>query len=79
MPDGLQQIHRVPRKPADGLREDNLDITRLTLLHQPEEFLSLCRSGAGNRVIRENTRIFPFGILLDQLAVIGNLRREGMV
>ena len=78
MPDRLQQVYRIPRKAADGLGEDNLNAASLTLLQHPVKLHPLFRPSTGNRVIGKHASVFPLRVLLNQVAVIGNLGGKGV-
>lgn len=74
-PDGLEKVHGVPRKPLDGLRQDEVYLAIFGIGQHAVEGVALCRPRAGNAVIGIYARIFPFGILLDKAAVVADLRR----
>lgn len=75
MPDGLEKVHGVPRKALDGLRQDEVDLAGFGIGQHAVEGVALCRPRAGNAVIGIYACIFPFGIFLDEAAVVTDLRR----
>ena len=69
--------HRVAGEPADGLGEDQVDLSRPAIReHLPESGpVALC---AGVRFIGVHARVFPAGLALDIGAVVADLPGEGM-
>ena len=74
--DRVQKIHGVPRKPLDRLGEDDVDVSGFTLSQHAIELFTLFGAGAGDPVICKNASVFPFGVLLNQCAVIAHLCRK---
>ena len=73
--DGLQQIHRVSRKAGDGFGQDDVDVSRFAF---SQHFLKLrpVDLGTGDAVIGIHASVHPAGMLLDELAVVADLRGE---
>ena len=73
--DGLQQIHRVSRKAGDGFGQDDVDVACLAF---SQHFLKLrpVDLGTGDAVIGIHASVHPAGMLLDELAVVADLRGE---
>ena len=69
--------HRVAGEPADGLGEDQVDLSRPAIReHLPES--GPVALGAGGRFIGVHARVFPAGLALDIGAVVADLPGEGM-
>ena len=75
MPDGLEKVHGVPGKPLDSFRQDKVYLAIFGIGQHAVEGVTFCRPRAGNAVIGIYARIIPFRILLDEAAVVADLRR----
>ncbi len=64
--DRVQKIHGVSRKSLDRFGEDNVDVSGFRLCQHAIELLTLFGGGARNFVVRKNSSVFPFRILLNQ-------------
>ena len=71
--DGLKQVDRVSGKAGNGLRKDDVYLSGLAVVEHPLEFFSLGCLCAGDAVICVDPNILPFGICLNQFAVIADL------
>ena len=67
VPDGLQQVHRVSGESADGLGEDDVDLSGLAVIQQPLKFRPAVDGGTGDEVVGVNTGEFPLWIALDEV------------
>ncbi len=50
-PEHFHRIHGIPREPADGLCEDQVDLSGLAVLHHLQELCPLLHAGAGDSAI----------------------------
>lgn len=73
VPDGLQQVNSVSGKAGDALGEDDVYLPGLAVVEHPLELLSAGRLGAGHRIVRIDACVLPFGIALNQIAIIADL------
>ena len=75
----LEKVDRIPGKPLDRFCEDDIDFTRFRIFQHPLEILPLLDASPGDAVVRIDAGVFPVRVLLDQAAVITDLRRKGML
>lgn len=73
IPDRLQQCDRIPGKAGYGFGDDHIDLPGLAIGYELDEALSGIL-GAGLGLVRIHTDILPAGMILDQAAVIADLR-----
>ena len=79
VPDSFQKVNRVSGKTGNGLCENDIDFTRFAIVEHMLELIAFGCSGTADAIIRINTDILPIGVLLNKLAVIADLRRQGML
>ena len=75
LPDGLQQRDRVTRQTREALRNDHIDFTVAAGGHHALEVLPIFL-GPGQRLVRVHTAVDPAGVVIDQVAVVADLRGE---
>ena len=73
----FQQRNRISGKPADGFGDDPVDFPRAAICQHPLKSLAIIL-GAGQRLVYIHASIAPFGIALNEVAVIADLRRQGV-
>ena len=76
MTDGFQHVDRISSKARERLGEDDVNFAGLRISQHSHEFGSGSFLGTGNTIVRIHAHINPFGVHLDQLAVIADLRRQ---
>ena len=76
MPDGVQQVNRVPGKALDALGQNDVDLSCVAVSQKTIELVTVFCSDAGDAAIRIHPCILPFGMPLDQGAVVAHLRRK---
>ena len=79
MPDGTQKVYGVTGETLDGFGQDDIYLPGFGIFQHPPEFLSLLHTRPGYAVVGIDPGIFPVRVLLDEAAVITDLRRKGMV
>lgn len=73
IPDRFQKRDRIPGKAGYGFGDDHIDLPGFAIGHEPDEAFSGIL-GAGLGRVRIHADVLPAGMILDQTAVIADLR-----
>ena len=79
MPDGTQKVYGVACEALDGLGQDDVYLPGFGIFQHPQEFLPLLHPRPRDAIVGIDPGVFPVRVLLDEAAVITDLRRKGMV
>ena len=73
MPGRIQTVNRVPGKSADALYQHHVDFSCIAVCHQAVESISVCCTRSGNALVNIDPCVFPFGVILNEGAVVADL------
>lgn len=74
--DSLQSIYRVSGEAADGLGEDEVNLSSFSVGGHRPKAIALFGISAEDAFIGINTSKVPTGMICDELVVVGNLSRD---
>ena len=77
--DGMEAIYGVTGKTADAFNEHQINLSCIAVRDQPLELRPMRGTCACDTFVRIDTGVFPCGILLDETAVVTDLRCKGVV
>ena len=75
----MKSIYGVTGKSADAFDEHQVNLPNVAVGNQPLELRPMRGTCACDTFVRIHACVFPCGILLDEIAVVTDLRRKGVV